>query len=140
MSFIDFIKKNLMNFFIIVTFISVAMGILGISLKPGTTFGYEAFFSPVIYGAVAMLPSFVFYSRRELSFKQMLLRRILHFVILEATLLIFSFLLGLLDDTETAAYFAASVFIVYLLTNIIRWIIDSKTAGEINKGLKRIKQ
>jgi len=138
MGFIDFVKKNLMNYFIIVTGITIAIAILGLNYDPEATLGYEAYFSPIIIGVVAVLPSFVLYSNKELTFKQMLFRRIMHFVVLELTLLGFGYLSGLFDSIDVALPFALSVFIVYLVTNVIKWVIDSKTAVEINKGLKRI--
>jgi hypothetical protein len=138
MSFTEFGKKNLMNFFIIVTCITIAIAILGSNFDPGATFSYEAYFSPVIFGAVAVLPSFLLYSKKELTLKQMLFRRILHFTALELVLTGFGFVSGLFDDTNAAVPFAVSVFIIYLLTNLIQWIIDSKTADKINEGLKKI--
>jgi hypothetical protein len=140
MGFNEFVKKNLMNYFIIVTGITVAIAVLGSTYDSDATFGYEAYFSPLIFGAVAILPSFVLYSRKELSFQKMLIRRILHFTLLELILLGFGTLAGILSGIEITLTFALSVFIIYLFTNLIIWLIDSKTAVEINKGLKRIQQ
>lgn len=138
MSFIEFTKKNLMTFFIIVTCVTVAIAILGANFDKGTTFGYEAFYSPIIIGIIAVLPSFVLYSKKELSLKQMLLRRILHFIVLEMILIGFGYLTKILRDTNVTISFALSVFIIYLFTNFITWIIDSRTANEINVGLKKL--
>jgi hypothetical protein len=138
MSFIEFAKKNLMSYFIIVTGVTVAIAVLGMNFDPTATLGYEAFFSPLIYGAVAVLPSLALYSKKDLTFKQMLLRRLLHFLLLELTLLGFGSILGIFDRTEVAISFALSVFVVYMFTNVIQWMIDSKTAVDINKGLKKM--
>lgn len=140
MSLKEYIRKILMDYFIIVTGIMVAIAVLGTNYDREATFGYEAYFSPLIFGAIAVLPSLVMYSGRELTLKQMLIRRIFHFFLLEAALLCFGFLSGLFRDNGAAIPFAGSVFVVYLFTNIIRWVIDSRTADEINEGLKRIHQ
>lgn len=140
MSFIEFIKKNLISYFIIVTAVTVVIAILGMVFDPDTVFGYEAYFSPLIFGAIAVLPSFVLYSRRELSFQQMLFRRIMHFLVLETCLLGFGWLAGLITSMEVGLSLATSVFLVYLFTNLVHYIIDNKTAGDINKGLKRIQE
>jgi hypothetical protein len=137
-TFIEFVKKNLMNYFIIVTGVTVAIAVLGSNFDSEATFGYEAYYSPIIFGAVATLPSFVLYSRKELTFHQMLFRRILHFIVLELTLLGFGYAFDLLSQIDVAVSFAVSVFMIYLFTNVVMWIIDSKTAADINKGLKRI--
>lgn len=138
MSFMDFLKKNLMIFFIAVTCITVTIAILGSNYDHNATFGYEAFYSPIIFGALSVLPSIVLYSKRELTFKEVLVRRILHFVLLEAVLLGFGYKAGLLNSSDIILSFALSVFIIYVLTTTIQWIIDSRTAKEINEGLKRM--
>ena len=51
-----FVKKIMMSFFISVTCISLAMGIIGLIFNPNTRFGYEAYFSPLIFGAIGVLP------------------------------------------------------------------------------------
>lgn len=138
MDFKEYLKKCLMTYFIVVTAVTVAIPVLGMNFDPEATFGYEVLFSPLLFGAVALLPSFVLYSRRELTFKRMLLRRVLHFITLELTLLLFGFLFRLFDGIEVIISFAFSVFAVYLFTFIAEWVIDNKTAGEINKGLKKL--
>ncbi len=140
MSLKEYIRKTLMDYFIIVTGITVAIAVLGTNYDREATLGYEAYFSPLIFGAIAVAPSLVMYSKRELTLKQMLFRRVLHFILLVTALLSFGFLSGLFRDNKAAVPFALSVFVVYLFTNMIRWMIDSRTADEINEGLKRIHQ
>jgi uncharacterized membrane protein len=138
MSFSEFCKKNLMSYFIIVTGITVAIAVLGLNLDPDARFGYEAFFSPVMYGALSVLPSFILFSRKEPSFRQMLVRRILHFFLLELIIVGFGYSVGLMKDANTLLSMAAAVFAVYLFTFLLQYVIDSKTAGKINEGLKRL--
>lgn len=140
MSFVEFIKKSVINYFITVTATTVAIAVLGMNFDREAVFGYEAFFSPLIFGVIASVPSFVLYSRKELSFKQMLVRRILHFIVLEIFLLGFGFLAGLFHGFDVALSFGLSVFLVYLFTNLMSWMVDSKTAKELNKGLKRFQE
>ena len=59
MSLSSFVKKNLRDYFIIVTGINLAMAILGLNFDTNKLIGYEAFFSPLIIGAIAIIPSFV---------------------------------------------------------------------------------
>ncbi len=138
MSFKAFLKKCIMDFFIITTCVTVAMAILGILLAPTARFGYEAYLSPIIFGFVSLIPSFVTYSRKELSLKQALIRKVLHFIVLEVTLIAFSFMTGLITEITEVSSFAVTVFIVYLAVNLISWWLDSKKAEEINKMLKAL--
>lgn len=138
MSFKAFLKRCLMEYFVITTCVTAAIAILGQVLDPTARFGYEAYFSPLIFGLVGLVPSFLTYSRKELSFKQALVRKALHFIVLEATLVAFGFGAGVLHAFFDASLFALAVFIVYLTVNLISWQFDKKEAVEINKTLKAL--
>ena len=136
MSFKAFLKKCLMEYFIITTCVTVAIGILGLSLDPTAKLGYEAYFSPLIFGLVSLVPSFITYSRKELSFRQAFVRKVLHVIVLEVMLIAFGFWAGILYRATDASSFGVTVFLVYLAVNFISWQIDKKDANEINKTLK----
>lgn len=89
---------------------------------------------------ISILPSFVLYSRKELTFEQMMVRRVLHFILLEFSLVGFAMVSGLFDGINVAIPYVITVFIIYLLSSIIGWMLDNKTANDINKGLKRIQE
>lgn len=138
MSFKAFLKRCLMEYFVITTCVTLSIAILGQVLDPAARFGYEAYFSPLIFGFVGLVPSFVTYSRKELSFRQTLLRKVLHVVVLEVTLVAFAFWAGILHSFADASLFGLAVFLVYLAVNLISWQFDKKDAGEINKTLKSL--
>ena len=138
MSIKAFLKRCLMEYFIITTCVTAAMALLGLSLEPAAKLGYESFFSPLIFGLVSLVPSFVTYSRKELSLRQTLVRKVLHVIVLEAMLIAFGFWAGILHGVADAFFFGLAVFIVDLAVNLISWQIDKKDAGEINKTLKSL--
>lgn len=136
MSFIYFLKKCLMQFFIITTCVTVAMGVLGLTLDPFAQFGYEAFFSPVIFGFISTLPSVVTYSSRELSVREVLARDILHVILLEFLLIVFGMWTKLLHSAAEMLTFGVTVLLVYAAVTLISWLLDHREANEINKRLK----
>lgn len=138
MSFKVFLTRCLMEYFVITTCITAATAILGLTLDPTARFGYESFFSPLIFGFVSLVPSVVTYSHKELSFQQTLIRKALHVTVLEAMLTGFGFWAGILQDPVDASFFALTVFIVYIAVNLISWKLDQKDANEINKTLKSL--
>ena len=138
MSFKVFLKKCLMEYFIVTTCVTAAIAILGLSLDPAATFGYEAYFSPLLFGLISLVPSLITYSRKELSFRQTLIRKVLHVIVLEAALLAFGFCTGILHGAAAAFSFGLTVFAVYLAVNLISWQLDKKDAGEINRTLKSL--
>jgi len=136
MSIQDFLKKCLMDYFIVTTCITAATGVLGLILDPDAVFGYEAFFSPLIFGFLGLLPSLVTYSARELTLRQALFRRVLQFLLLETLLISFGFFTGLLRTSFQAISFAFTVLTVYLLSGITGWILDRREADRLNLILK----
>ncbi len=136
MSLRDFLKHCLLEYCIITTCVTAAIATLGLTLDPAASFGYEAFFSPLIFGLISVIPSFVTYSRKELPLRDALIRKVLHFIVLEAMLVAFGFWAGLLHGIVDAPLFALQVLIVYLVVNLISWWLHRKAAGEINELLK----
>jgi hypothetical protein len=130
----------MMEYFIITTCVTAAIGILGLSLDPTAKIGYEGYFSPLIFGLVSLVPSVATYSRKELTFRQALIRKIFHFALLEALLIAFGYWAGILHGFGDTACFVLAVLIVYLAVNLISWHLDSREASKINKTLKAVQR
>ena len=75
-------KNNLtdfiLSFCIITACITLVNGILGCIFMPDIRFGYEAFFSPPLFGLLTALTGIITKSRRELSTGQTLSRLMLN--------------------------------------------------------------
>lgn len=135
MSLGDFLRKNLMRFFIIVTCVSIAIGLLGLIYEPNRQFGYEAYFSPIIFGLIGVLPSIVMYSKKELTIKQMKTRKVLQLIVLEGMVLSFGYVMGIMKVNMMLSL-ALSVLVVFIMVHLISWIIDYKEAEKLNEDLK----
>jgi small-conductance mechanosensitive channel len=138
MSIKEFLKKRLLEFCIITTCVTAVTAVLGLIISPEDRFGYDSFFSPLLFGLLSLVPSIVTYSRKELSYRQTVIRKVLHLLLLEATLTVFALCSGMFHAPADIALFAVSVFIVYLLVHLIKWFIDRKEADEINRTLKTL--
>lgn len=126
----------MMSFFVSITCISAAMALIGMLFEPDTRFGYEAFLSPLIFGALASLPMLAKYSKKELSFKQTVIRNVIHFLLLEAVILSTLYFLGLLTSVSMAISLGISIFVIDLTVNLVLWISDKRTATEFNIALR----
>lgn len=131
-----FIKEIMMSFFVSVTCICAAMALVGMIFETDTLFGYEAFLSPLIFGAIASFPLLVKYSRKELSIKHTIIRNIIHFALLEASILSVLYIIGALKNVSVTLSLAFSIFLIYLTVNLVLWINDKRTAREFNNALK----
>lgn len=131
----EFLRKLLMRYFIIVTAVTLLMGIIGLQYEPHVKFGYEAFFSPLLFGLMGVIPSFVTYSKKELTLKQMKARKILQLLVLEVIILSFGNIMNIMKP-DMLGSMALSIFIIFVGVHIIEWMIDQKKAQELTLDLK----
>ena len=112
------------------------MAFMGMIYAPDTRFGYEALLFPVFYGFLGILPSAVLYSRKELTVKQMLLRKIIQLILIEAIMVGIVFFLGG-TDFNTLLPFMVMVLAVCLAAEGILWLAADKKVKKLNAQLKR---
>lgn len=135
-----FLKSILMSFFVSVTCITAAMAIIGSALKPEVYFGYESYWSPILFGLAATIPMLVKYSKKEHSLRQQILRNIIHFVLLEAVILSMLCFAGALTDYSEVISLAVSVLIIDVAVYLVLWLNDKRIAADFNKALKKMQE
>ena len=135
----EFLRKSCQDFFIVVTCITLLMGIIGLIYEPDQRFGYEAYFSPLIFGVIGIVPSIVTYSKRELTLRQMIHRKIFQLIILEGLILGFGYGMGIMKGSMMISI-SGSVFLVFLVVHLISYILASKVATQFNQDLKAFQE
>ena len=133
-------NKILMGFFVAVTCICAGMAILGLLFEPDTRFGYGGLLSPLIYGALTMLPALATYSKRELSIRGALVRKLLELAMIELIVLLTLYSFGSLTSILMATSVALSVLVIYITVNLVLWVSDRKTAKAFNEALLKMQQ
>ena len=134
----EFIKSTLASYFIIVTLVNVATLVLGLIFRPEQRFGYEAFLAPLLYGALGLIPVFIMYSPKELTIKQIVIRKIVQLIALEFILVLAGFGRENLKAENLAliASFALSVLIIYVLVHVISWVLNLEMARQLTIDLQ----
>ncbi|MBS7338672.1 MAG: hypothetical protein KIH00_00300 [Lachnospiraceae bacterium] len=134
----EFIKSTLASYFIIVTLVNVATLVLGSIFRPEQRFGYEAFLAPLLYGALGLIPVFIMYSPKELTIKQIVIRKIVQLIALEFILVLAGFGRENLKAENLAliASFALSVLIIYVLVHVISWVLNLEMARQLTMDLQ----
>lgn len=134
----EFIKSTLASYFIIVTLVNVATLVLGSIFRPEQRFGYEAFLAPLLYGALGLIPVFIMYSPKELTIKQIVIRKIVQLIALEFILVLAGFGRENLKAEYLAliASFALSVLIIYVLVHVISWVLNLEMARQLTMDLQ----
>ena len=137
MSIKEYGKSMLQDFFVITTFVNIVMFVLGSIYRSEVTFSYEILLLPPLYGFLGTIPSWILYSKKELSTRQIVVRKILQVMVLELILILVIFggeSMSKEDIPEITAL-AISVFLVYVLVSIVSWLLDVRTAKAVMKEL-----
>ena len=138
----QFFLQRLSLFFTLTTLITITIYMFGLSLDPNARFGYDELLTPVRLAALCVVPTFVTFSRRELSPKKMKMRMALELLLIEAVVLGLAFTSPVIDTSRMAVVFAiaGSVLAIYVLVRILTWLHDSAEARRMNVELARFQQ
>lgn len=138
----EFIMKIIRTYFTLVTLITVAIFLIGAQLAPDASLSYTAFAIPLIYAACGVLPSVVMYSRKELTVKQFLVRKVIQLGLIEILLftVIFDNVNELKERTDRVILVTISVFIIYTLVHILDWFQKSLSAKKMTEELMCLQQ
>ena len=130
---IDFVR----TFFMVTTLITMVFLVVGPILVPEQTFGYQVFSEPLVYALVGTVPNLVMYSKRELKVKELLLRKVLQLLLIEAGVT-FVALYGAGEywrQPHMIATLLGSIFVVYVLATLISWIGNMMSAKALDREL-----
>ena len=133
----ELLSKMFRNYFVLVTLINAVIFVSGSIAKPDARFGYSVFVMPLIYALAGILPQAVMYSNRELSIKEVLLRKFIQLLLIE--LLVNGIILGenvlRAEYTDLLKTISVCVVLVYVFANIISWVLDSMSARTLTREL-----
>ena len=105
-----------------------------------TSVSLDFFWKAMIFSLLADAPVFIFYSRKELTSKQTLIRIVLHGVLLEVALPAAGWFIGMWRGVGGYFVFFATVLIVDASIFAITYLKTSVEAGSINSALSRRKK
>lgn len=135
----ELVKKMINSFFMITTGIVISMYVFCLIFNPYVRFTLADIGRIILMAAVSDLALIIFFCRRELNKKQMLMRYIIHFIVLSAILLYFSFLWDWVNprDTKEIAVFLISILLVYVVIFLSNRYRDRKLSDKLNDRLKQ---
>ena len=133
----ELIRDMINTYFMLTTMILAAMTLLGTYFMPEVRFGYEQFETPLIYAAWGTLPNIVMYAKKELTMKQMLIRKIIQLILIEIIIISVALPPELLESGNNTLVISLiiCVFVIYVLTHVIEWYQDSITAKKMTEEL-----
>jgi len=127
---------------LLVTLITVLMIILGNLLDRDRVFSYDAFFSPLIYALIGTVATMVTRSDRELSIKNLIIRKVISLLLIEGAIIFIALNADTIPTEKSQVLFglALGVFAVFVLSHIILYLIDRKEAEKLNADLSRYQE
>ena len=125
-------------YFILVTLITILLMVVGMLFDSDRTFSYDAYFSPLFYAFIGVIPVFFFQSDKELSMKRLIIRNVLYVLIVEAAILLIVFKAPNIpsDRIEVVISIAVGVLVVFILSLIVEYIFELTQANEMNAYLE----
>lgn len=136
MKLTDYIKKLIRDYFVIFAIVVICITVLRQIFSPDEYFELKDIFIYMICALAGDLPSLIFYSPKEISEKEMRLRLIIHFVVLEAVLLTLANVMGWVTGILNTILFAFQIAVIYVLLRFLSWMDDRKVAYRINEKLR----
>ena len=125
-------------YFILVTLITILLMVVGMLFDSDRTLSYDAYFSPLFYAFIGVIPVFFFRSDKELSMKRLIIRNVLYVLIVEAAILLIVFKAPNIpsDRIEVIISIAVGVLVVFILSLIVEYIFELTQANEMNAYLE----
>lgn len=136
MRFLEFIKFWIYHYFIIVCGFFFSQAVSGIIFWPDGFISYQTTLLVFAAAFFAALPTFILYSRKDLDSRQMLIRYMIHFIVLEAVVLGMGYFSNWYDTILQAVFIAVLVAVVYLVVRIVYWFENLRLANRINQKIR----
>lgn len=142
MSLKEILYRSLMIYFILVACITAGIALLGSVLDPDASFGYSAFASPFIFAALGVIPNLLMYSSKELSDRQIILRKIIQLAVIEAEVAGVCIISPIIhsEKTEVIIGVTISVLAIFIFVHIIIGMNNYFCAKQLTRELIRLQK
>ena len=140
MEFRNSLKKYINDFLMIQAGISLSIGIISLLSPPPAGMDPNMLFMPFVYAFFCTLPSLIVYSKKELSIRQMAVRKIIQFLLIELTVILISYVIGALQNPFMCTAIIIAVAVVYLLVNCFSYLISKSDANAMTQKIRHIKE
>jgi len=136
------LKDMLLEFLLITAGILLCTTVFCTIFYQDILFGIDLLWQIIGLAFLSTLPGFIFFSKHELTKKQMLNRQIIHVCILVALLLFFAYHWKWLvpQSIVQPIVFIAMIAFVYTIVSFFVYQRDKKVANMLNERLEKFKQ
>ncbi len=135
-----FWSEFMMSFFVCTACICILEGILGMIFFPEQGFGYDAFFSPPLFGFVSVLFGVVTYSKRELTMREVIVRRCIHLLLIELFVVGINYAAGTMFSTGFVIVLVFAIAVVFVAVYAVLYVNDKRSAVLFNEELRKFQE
>ena len=127
---------------LLVTLITLLMMILGNLLDRGRVFSYDAFVSPLLYALIGTVATVITRSDREPGVRSLILRKAVSLLLIEGAVILIALNADTIptDRSWVIPGLALGIFVIFILTHVILYLIDKKEAEKLNADLARFQE
>lgn len=133
-------SELIIAFCVSTTCITLLQGTMGMFFFPEELLTYDAFFSPPICGALSVLFGVVTWTKRELSVKEVLVRRGIHLLMIEGMVFGLNYLAGNIFSPVVSITLAVGIAVIFVMVYFVLWLLDRKSANLFNQQLKQFQE
>ena len=137
----DTIKTMLVEFFIILSGTTICAAIFCTVFYRDVVLGVDFLWELIILSFLTALPQILFFSKKEISKKQMRIRQTIHVVLVVGLLVFLAYIWGWVEFTSVLEPLAFVVLVLLSYTAIARYMYhrDKKLAARLNEKLRVFK-
>ena len=133
-------SEMLVGFCVSTTFICILQGVLGCIFMPDVKLDFGVLLSPPLFGFLSTLLGVVEFSSRELTVRQVLIRRVIHLLLIEGMVFGLNILVGNGFTFWMAVLLALGIAVVYICVYVVLWVDELRYARVFNEKLKEFQK
>lgn len=131
-----YVRAFMINFFVIFGIIIL----LTLLLIPNYNYTRTSILRIAVAALLGNIPGIILFDTDQLSLRAFRIRLIVHFLLIEAVILIFGCLTGIVTTISQFLIFSAEIAVIYLLVRLLCLGGDQRTVKKINQKLKELNQ
>lgn len=128
--------KMVVSHFFVITVAVLIFTTLGNTINGIKEYPIYFVWQVVLTGVVGALPSFIFYSKKELTKKQWIVRYVVHFFVIETIILTEGWIFDWYSGIFSALTIAFIVVLVYVVVYAYSYFLKFNTVKRVNSALK----
>lgn len=134
----ELLKKFIRDYFMIFSAIVICLTLLRTFFAPNSVMTVTDIYMLMICALAGDLPGLILYSSKAISEKNMRIRVVLHFFLLEVAVLTLAAVAGWVRGWVNMTVLAVQIAMIYAFVRLLVWIDDRNVTDSINARLKAI--